>query len=214
MTDPPTTRAPLSRERVLAAALAFADAHGVEALSMRKLAGELGVEAMSLYKHVGSKAEIVDGIVAQVLDEIDRPEETGDWEDAIRRYATSAHRAFIAHPWATKLVMLPPRDPVPRLRYIDWLLGRLAEGGFPPELCYRGYHQLDAYIMGFSFWEAGHSTLGDDAFVERLLALVTSGAYPHLAQHAQQHEAAPADDGEREFQFGLDLILDGLKRAR
>jgi AcrR family transcriptional regulator len=217
-------RAPLTRERVLQAAVRLADEGGIESLTMRKLAHALGVEAMSLYNHVANKDDLVDGIVDLVVSEIDLPATTEDWETAIREYAISAHEALLRHPWACSLVMSPTTTHTirtVRLQYMEWLLGRLRGAGFSPELTYHAYHTLDSHILGFTLWQFGHSAgakelagtqdLADLAasFLRRLRA----DDYPHLAEHVEQHLTAPSGDGEREFEFGLGLILDGLKRA-
>jgi AcrR family transcriptional regulator len=215
-------RVPLSRERILEAAVRLADEGGIDSLSMRRLARELGVEAMSLYNHVANKSDLVDGAVDLVLEEIELPC-SGEWDDAIRRCAISAHEAFLRHPWACALVLSPSSGggsvvDTPRIRYMEWLLGRLRDAGFSPELTYSAYHTLDSHILGFTLWQLGHigavrdtgESLADLArgFVQQL-----GDAYPHLAEHAEQHLTA-GSDGAREFEFGLDLLLDGLRRAR
>jgi AcrR family transcriptional regulator len=204
-------RVPLTRERVLEAAIALADEGGIESLSMRKLGQALGVEAMSLYNHVANKDDILDGIADQVLAQIQLPRAGGDWEAAIWRCATSAHDALTAHPWACNPIMSNPRILPARLRYIDSVLGCLREAGFSAAATYHGYHALDSHILGFTLWEAGHSISEEDlaglmAFVPRLSA----EGYPYLAEHAEQHFAGIDDQGE--FEFGLRLIVDGLKR--
>jgi AcrR family transcriptional regulator len=220
-----TRRTPLSKERVLKAAMALADADGIEALSMRRLAQELGVEAMSLYNHVANKGEILDGIVDLAVSEIELPSTEEEWEVAVRRCAISAHEAFLRHPWACSLVMSPGSTEIghsARLRYIEWLLRRLREAGFSPELTYHAYHALDSHVLGFTMWQLGHlaaakSLGGGKDFAELAAGLVRelrAGGYPYLAEHAVQHVTAPSDEGEGEFEFGLDLILEGLKRAR
>jgi AcrR family transcriptional regulator len=220
-----TRRTPLSKERVLNAALALADSDGIEALSMRRLAQELGVEAMSLYNHVANKGEILDGIVDLAVSEIELPSNEEEWEVAVRRCAISAHEAFLRHPWACSLVMSPGSTEIghsARLRYIEWLLRRLREAGFSPELTYHAYHALDSHVQGFTMWQLGHlaaakSLGGGKDFAELAAGLVRelrAGGYPYLAEHAEQHVSAPSDEGEGEFEFGLDLILEGLKRAR
>ena len=218
-------RVPLSRERVLQAAIALADQGGIESLTMRKLARALGVEAMSLYNHVANKGDLVDGIVDVVVSEIELPS-AEDWEVAIREYAISAHEALLRHPWACSLVMSPTTTRAARtqrLRYMEWLLGLLREAGFSPALTYHAYHALDGHILGFTLWQLGHSAgakeLGDpkglaDFAVTFLRELQASGDYPYLAEHVEQHITAQSDDSGREFEFGLDLILDGLKKAR
>lgn len=219
------TRVPLSEERILRAAIALADDGGIEALSMRKLAQELGVEAMSLYNHVANKAELVDGIVDLVVSEIELPSAEEAWDVSIRKCAISAHEAFLRHPWACSLAMSPnstraPRPP--RLAYMEWLLGRLREGGFSPELTYHAYHALDAHILGFTLWQLGHSAAARDFGSGQSLADLAAdflrdirgGGYPYLAEHVEQHIDPPSDGVVSEFEFGLDIILEGLERLR
>src|SRR5215208_2263294 len=153
-------REPLSRERVLDAALRLADESGIDSLSMRKLAAELGVEAMSLYNHVANKGDLFDAIVDRVVSEIELPDD-GAWDEAVRRCAVSAHAAFLRHPWACSLVLSPSRMPDPRAKparlvYMEWLLRRLRDAGFSPALTYHAYHALDSHIVGFTLWELGH----------------------------------------------------------
>ena len=223
MMSKPAQRAPLTRERVVRAAIALADDGGIEALSMRRLAKDLGVEAMSLYNHVENKGDLVDAMVDLVVREIELPSDP-DWETAIRRCAISAYDTFLRHPWACSLVMSPGSlrlQENPRLRYMEWLLDRLDRAGFSPELTYRGYHALDSHILGFTMWHLGHSAAGDDItggrdpedFIAELVPRLRAGGYPRLAEHAEQHVSAPWRETLREFEFGLDLILDGLKKA-
>jgi AcrR family transcriptional regulator len=219
-------RVPLSRERVLHAAIRLADEGGIESLTMRKLARELGVEAMSLYNHVANKGDLVDGIVDLVVGEIDLSSTADDWEVAIRECAISAHEAFLRHPWACSLVMSPTTARgarVPRLRYMEWLLRQLRDAGFSPELTYHAYHALDGHILGFTLWQLGHSAAALEIggaqdladFAGKLLHELRAGDYPCLAEHVEQHITASAvGESETEFEFGLGLILDGLKRAR
>ena len=219
-------RVPLSRERVLRAAIALADQGGIESLTMRKLAAALGVEAMSLYNHVANKGDLVDGIVDLVVGEIELPS-AEDWEVAIREYAISAHEAFLRHPWACSLVMSPTTTRAARtqrLRYMEWLLGLLRGAGFSAELTYHAYHALDGHILGFTLWQLGHSAaakqLGNadenlaDFAATFLRELQATGDYPYVSEHVEQHITGLANDSGQEFEFGLDLILDGLKRAR
>ena len=218
------SRAPLSRERVLDAAIRLADEGGIESLTMRRLARELGVEAMSLYNHVANKGDLVDAMVDLVVSEIELPSTSDAWDVAIRECAISAHEGLLRHPWSCSLVMSTTSTRIARnarVRYMEWLLGRLREAGFSPELTYQGYHALDSHILGFTLWELGHSAgakeLGDAQdladFAAKFLRELRAGDYPHLAEHVEQHLTAPSGDGDREFEFGLGLILDGLKRA-
>jgi AcrR family transcriptional regulator len=223
MSRPAQRRVPLTRERVVRAAIALADDGGIEALSMRKLAKDLGVEAMSLYNHVNNKGDLVDAMVDLVVREIELPSDP-DWEKAIRQCAISAYDTFLRHPWACSLVMAPGDlrlEENARLRYMEWLLGRLDKAGFSPELTYRGYHALDSHILGFTMWHLGHSAGGEDMtggqdledLVAKLVPRLRASGYPRIAEHAEQHVSAPWRETLREFEFGLDLILDGLKKA-
>src|SRR5436190_10861686 len=219
-------RVPLSRERVLQAAIRLADEGGIESLTMRKLARELGVEAMSLYNHVANKGDLVDALVELVLEEVDLPDDVADWEAAIRACAISAHEAFLRHPWACSLAMGissgRTTGHAARMRYMEWLLKRLREAGFSADLTYHAYHALDSHILGFTLWQLGHSAAaqgieeaeGFAAFAAVFVPRLRAEGYHYLAEHAEQHVAAPQGDGAREFEFGLDLILEGLERAR
>jgi AcrR family transcriptional regulator len=224
--DTPTrTRPRLTRELVLETAIRLADEGGIESLTMRKLAGELGVEAMSLYNHVANKGDLVDAIVDVVLSEVALPPATQDWDTAIRAYAIYAYEAFRRHPWACHLSMTLSSSQSPRvarLRYMEWLLGRLRDAGFSPDLTYDAYHAIDSHILGFTLWQLEHvgsvqEIAGQDdvaAFVARFVAQLRREGYQHLADHAEQHVELGGSKGNREFEFGLDLVLDGLKRAR
>ena len=145
-------RLPLTRDRILRAALELADADGVESITMRKLGGALGFEAMSLYNHVASKDDVLDGILDLVLDETELPAPTGAWDAAIRDSAISVHDALRRHQWACALLMSAGSIRPARLRYMDALLGRLRRAGFSAETTYTAYHVLDAHIFGFSLW--------------------------------------------------------------
>jgi AcrR family transcriptional regulator len=213
-----TKRRPLSRDRVLEAAISLADEQGLDAVSMRRVAQTLGVEAMSLYNHVASKADLVAAMVDDVVGEIELPTDTSDWEAAVRTCAVSAHEAFLRHPWACGPAMGPgsmPEGETARLRYMEWLLGTLRRAGFSADLTYHAYHALDSHILGFTMWQLGHALPGDrdlQSLAEELFQLLPPDRFPYLAEHARQHMDAPAGEGEREFDFGLDLILDGLRR--
>jgi AcrR family transcriptional regulator len=204
----------LTRDRILRTAMTLADQGGLEAVSMRKVAQELGVEAMSLYNHVGSKAEIVDGIVDLVASEIDLVPTDGDWKAAMRRRAISAHEVLLAHSWACNL-WLSGNLGAARMRFADSVLRGFREGGFPEDLTYHAFHVVQSHIMGFTMYVESFDF--DVEELERLAAefLETFPAdeYPDLAQHIRQH-AEPEDEHEGTFEFGLDLVLDGLERLR
>ena len=150
-------RLPLSRDRILQAALDLVDGAGIEALTMRKLGQALGFEAMSLYNHVANKDDVVDGILDLVLAETELPSSAGEWASAIRESAISVHDALRRHPWSCTLLMSPARIRPARLRYMDLLLQRLREAGFSAESTYHAYHVLDGHILGFSLWETSHT---------------------------------------------------------
>jgi AcrR family transcriptional regulator len=203
----------LSRDKILASAVRLADRDGLDAVTMRRLGQSLGVEAMSLYKHVANKDAILDGLLEHVLAEVELPQPGGDWEAELRRAAISMHDALTGHPWACGLVMAPASSPNAlgaRIRYIEALLRTLREAGFTPTQAYYGYHALDSHAVGFTMWELGHA-VPDDAVVEPLVRQIESGAYPYLLEHARQHET---DHPQSSFEFGLDLIFDGLRRMR
>ncbi|HEY6607035.1 MAG TPA: TetR/AcrR family transcriptional regulator C-terminal domain-containing protein [Gaiellaceae bacterium] len=207
-------RLPLSRDRILRAALELVDDGGIESLSMRKLGQALGFEAMSLYNHVANKDDVIDGILDLVLAEGELPSSSGDWDGAVRSSAVSVHAALRRHPWASAVVMAPGRLRPARLRYMDSLLGRLREAGFSAETTYHAYHVLDGHIFGFSLWEASHS-YGDADASEMLAAFertITGDEYPYLREHGEQHFAEGPHHDVSAFEFGLDLILDGLKK--
>jgi AcrR family transcriptional regulator len=210
-------RIPLSKERVLRAAVEFADAHGIEALSMRRLAKELGVEAMSLYNHVANKDEILGGIVEIVASEVEVPSDPANWKTSIRQSAISAHDAFIRHRWSCSLMTSTPIVVPSRMRWMEGVLATLREAGFSPNLTHHAYHALDSHITGFTLWQVSfpfdtREELLDLA--EDFLKLIPADEYPYVIEHAQEHLAEPDPDEPNEFEFGLDLILDGLERLR
>jgi AcrR family transcriptional regulator len=217
-TDPDTApRTPLTRQRVLRAAVALADRGGVGALSMRKLAQELGVEAMSLYHHVANKDDVLDGIVDVVFGEIELPTGEAGWEAAMRRRAISAREALRRHPWAIGL-MESRRSPGPaNIRHHDAVLGVLRDAAFPVELAAHAYSLLDSYIYGFALQEASlpfHTPEETAEVAQGIMAEFPADEYPHLAEITTRHVLQPGYDYGNEFLYGLDLILDGLARAR
>jgi AcrR family transcriptional regulator len=211
----PTARLPLSRDRILQAALELVDDAGIESLTMRKLGQVLGFEAMSLYNHVPNKDDVLDGIVDLVLAETELPVSDGDWETAVRTSAVSVHRVLRDHSWAAKLLMSPERVRPARLHYMDSLLGRLRTAGFSADTTYHAYHVLDGYIFGFSLWETSHTYTAEQVtqFVATFGRDITPDTYPYLHEHGQQHLNEGPHHDVSAFEFGLDLILDGLKRA-
>jgi AcrR family transcriptional regulator len=218
-------RKPLTKDRVLEGAIALADADGIEALTMRKLGQALGVEAMSLYNHVANKGELVAAMVDRVVEQFELPDDEPRWDVAIRRCAISAHDLLTEHRWACSLALLPSDTRMvggPRIRYMEWLLRRLREAGFSAEIAYSAYHTLDSHIFGFTMWQLGHVKAAQmlappggenlEEWAARFLEQLRP-EYPYLAEHGEQHMTAGAD-GKHEFEFGLDLILDGLRKLR
>ena len=209
-------RLPLSRDRILHAALELADEGGIESLTMRKLGQALGFEAMSLYKHVANKDDVLDGILDLVLDESEPPSPAGDWDTAIRTSAISVHEALRRHPWSCTLLMSPRHARPARVRYMDLLLGRLREAGFSADTTYSAYHVLDGYIFGFALWETSHTYTAEEAanLAAKFAQTITADAYPHLHEHAQQHFSEGPHREVSAFELGLDLIVVGLKKIR
>lgn len=214
MTAKTKPRLSLSRDRILRAALELADANGIEALTMRKLGQKLGFEAMSLYNHVANKDDLLEGMLDLVLAETEPPTTSEEWDEAIRKSAISVHNALRRHAWSCRLLMEARRMRPARLRYMDLLLGRLREAGFSADTTYHAYHVLDGHIFGFALWETGHTYTPEEAssLVEKFAHAITPEAYPYLHEHAEQHMDESADREGSAFEFGLDLIVDGLKK--
>ena len=219
---PPTkpasaARIPLSRERVLTAAVAFADEHGLGSLSMRKLGEALGVEAMSLYNHVANKDQLLDGMVDVVFSEIDLPAVGADWTSAMRERALSARQALSRHPWAIGLMESRTSPGPATLRHHDAVIGNLRHAGFSVAMAAHAFSLLDSYVYGFALQEASlpFDTAEQTAEVaEMIMAQFAVDEYPHLTELTVEHVLQPGYDYGHEFEFGLDLILDGLERAR
>ncbi|MBW4621492.1 MAG: TetR/AcrR family transcriptional regulator C-terminal domain-containing protein [Cyanosarcina radialis HA8281-LM2] len=211
----PTIPAPLSRERVLRAALRLADEGGIESLSMRKLAEDLGVKAMSLYNHVVNKDDLLDGIVEMVVSEIEVPDLSIDWKTAMRRRAISAHDVLLHHPWATMALMSRVNVGPAMLRYVDATLGCLREAGFSFEMADWAWNAIDSHIYGFTLQELNfpfEATEYSEA-AKTGLSLIPADKYPYLNQLTHQVMEGRYD-GLHDFEFGLELILNGLDRWR
>jgi AcrR family transcriptional regulator len=209
-------RAPLSRDRVLRAAVALADSAGISSLSMRKLGEALGVEAMSLYNHVASKGDLLDGMIDIVFSEIDLPSGDGDWRAAMRRRAISARQVLHRHRWAIGLMESRTSPGPATLRHHDAVLGCLRRAGFPVELTAHAYSLLDSYIYGFALQEASLPFgTGEEAarVAEEISGQFASGQYPYLTEMAMEHVVQPGYHYGDEFETGLDLILDALQAA-
>ena len=210
-------RIPLSRERVLRAAVDLADKGGVEALSMRKLGQELNVEAMSLYNHVANKDDLLDGMVDVVFGEIGLPSRGAEWKAAMRQRAITALEVLARHPWAIGLTESRKRPGPATLRHHDAVIGRLREAGFSIAMAAHAYSVLDSYIYGFALTQTNlpfQTSAEVSEVAESMLRQFPADAYPHLTEMALQHVLMPGYDYADEFEFGLELILDGLEGVR
>jgi AcrR family transcriptional regulator len=210
-------RVPLSRERVLRAAVALADDSGLESLTMRKLGEVVRVEAMSLYNHVANKGDLLDGMVDLIFSEIHLPSAGVDWKTAMRQRAISAREVLSRHPWGIGLMESRPTPGPATLRHHDAVLGSLRQGGFSIEMAAHAFSALDSYIYGFALQEASlpFDTAEETAEVaQMILKQLPADEYPYLAELTIEHVLQPGYDYGDEFEFGLDLILDGLERAR
>jgi AcrR family transcriptional regulator len=208
-------RAPLSREKVLRAALRMADRGGIASLSMRRLARALRVEAMSLYNHVASKEDLLDGLVELVASEIEPPAPGGDWRAAMRRRATSAHAVLMRHPWATMLLVSRANVGPNMLRYVDATIGCLREAGFSYPMADHAWNALDAYVYGFTLQKLSFPFDPAEyaAAAEGFLHAIPVEQFPYLNGMSQE-VIAGRHDGVHQLELGLDLLLDGLERMR
>jgi AcrR family transcriptional regulator len=209
-------RTPLNRERVLRAAIALADTGGIDSLTMRKLGQELGVEAMSLYNHVANKDDILDGIVDLVFSEIALPAHQADWKGAMRQRAISAHEVLLRNPWATSLMQSRTKPGPATLRHHDWVLGSLRGAGFTLVMAAHAFSVIDGYVYGFALQQVNLPLQSREQVAEvgQNILRQLAGDYPHLAEMITDHAMKPGYDYAEEFEFGLDLILDGLDRLR
>ncbi|MGY2126072.1 TetR/AcrR family transcriptional regulator C-terminal domain-containing protein [Nocardia gipuzkoensis] len=208
------TRAPLTRDAVLRAAVRLADEHGLSALSMRRLAQTLGVEAMSLYNHVRNKDDLLDGIADLAVAEMTPPVIGGDWRAALRARSVSAHEVLLRHPWATGLIGTRINVGPAMLRYIDATVGCLRAAGFSLPQADRAWNALDSHLYGFTLQELSFplepSEYGSAA--QQFLPLIPADEYPHMHALAQL-VIDGKHSGIADFEFGLELILDGLERV-
>ena len=212
-------RPSLSRERVLETAVAFADRHGLEALSMRKLGEELGASAMSLYYYVPNKVHLLDGMVDIVFGEIEPPSTEVDWKTAMRYRAISTREALRRHPWAIGEMEGRTTHGTANLRLHNAVLGCLRAAGFSLEMTVHAYSVQDAYIYGFALQERDMSSETTEDFAAEAQRQMREyeaqlADYPHLVEVVGGHVAQAGYDYASEFLFGLDLILDGLERLR
>jgi AcrR family transcriptional regulator len=212
-------RAPLSRERILSTAVALADLGGIEAASMRGIAQDMGVVPMALYKHVSNKDELLDGMVDVVVDEIDPPVPDVDWKIAVRERVLSARRALIRHPWASRVIESRTQPTPTVIAYMDSMIGMFRAGGFSVDLTHHALHAMGSRLMGFSqelFDDSGD--VDPEAEAEMFGAM--ADAYPNIYElfmtvtHDDSSVVGGGCDDQYEFEFALDLLLDGFERLK
>lgn len=217
-----TRRIPLNRDRVLTAAVVLADAAGIESLSMRRLAQELGVVPMALYKHVANKEELLDGMVDVLVAEIDPPASDAGWKNAVRLRVLSARKSLLRHPWARQVLESRTTRTPAVLGYMDSFIGMFLAGGFSVDLTHHVMHALGSRMWGFTqeLFDDSANAVPADLAPETQAAMLHEMAqrYPNILQVAL---AANHDDGsvvsqgcddQFEFEFALDLLLDGFER--
>jgi AcrR family transcriptional regulator len=210
------TRTPLSRERVLGVAVGLADREGIDGLSMRRLAAELDVVPMALYKHVANKEEMLDGMLDVVVGEIDPPRTDTDWKTAVRERILSARRALLRHPWASR-VMESRTSPTPTvMTYMDSMIQMFTDGGFSIDLTHHVLHAMGSRLMGFS-QELFNDRTDADTPIQREMLEEMGQTYPSISRlyEAISHDDAsvvgPGCDDQAEFEFAVDLMLDGIE---
>lgn len=207
----------LSRERVLQAAVAVADESGIAALSMRRLGEHLGVEAMSLYNYVANKEDLLDSMVDSIFVEIDLKPGERSWRAALRRRAVSVREVLTRHPWAVPMMQSRTNPGPSTLAHLDALIGILRGAGFPIVLTAHALSVIDAYVYGFAMQEKAlpfDTEERSTELVQQILAAMPADQWPHLVEFSREHVLKPGYDYGQEFEWGLDLVLDGLERAR
>ena len=214
-------RVPLTRERVLQAAVAYADEHGIEELSMRKLGQELGVEAMSLYYHVANKGEILDGMVDAVTSEIGLTPDEGHWKSAMRTQILTARAAMKRHPWAPGVIETRKTMSLPIMKYMDAVGGIFRRSGFSVDLMHHAMHALGSRVLGFSQELYDDSeALDESPEVQAIMLQQMVEEFPNISaivaeiQHQDETIVGPGCDDDIEFEFALDILLEGIERIR
>jgi AcrR family transcriptional regulator len=207
----------LTRQRVLGAAVAFADERGLQELTMRNLAKELDVEAMSLYNHVANKGDLLDGMIELVFSEIQPPNTDGDWKAELRKRAVSTRAALLRHRWAVGQMEGRTSHGPSNLKVHDAVLGCLRAAGFSIEMTVHAMSVQDAYIYGFALQQTDMSSQSSEDFAveaqRQMVAYADALAdYPNLVEVVGGYVAKAGYDYDREFLFGFAVILDGLER--
>jgi AcrR family transcriptional regulator len=214
--DPGNWRRPLSKARILDAAIGVADAGGYGSLTIRSLAQSLGVQPMAIYHHVANKGEILDGVLDLVFGEIELPTPGGDWRAELARRAHSARRVLRRHSWAIMLLQSGTSPGPATLRHHDAIIGTLRRAGFSVTMTAHAYALMDSYVYGFVLSETALPINGPETVAEVATAMRERHPlddYPDLAEFSREHIMRPDYDFGSEFQFGLDVVLDGLSRS-
>jgi AcrR family transcriptional regulator len=214
-----TMRPPLTRERILRAAVALADRSGVESLSMRKLAQELDVVPMALYRHVANKDEMLGGMIDVVVGEIDPPDTALDWKTAMRRRILSARQAMLRHRWTSRVLETRTAPTPAVIAYMDEMIGMFRRGGFSIDLTHHALHAMGSRMLGFSQELYDDSADSDPEAADEVYRAMAD-RYPNIGEllgsvlHDQESVIGGGCDDQFEFEFALDLMLDGLDRLR
>ena len=215
MTPPPSQRAPLSRDRILATAVDLADRTGLEGVSMRHLATELGVVPMALYKHIANKEALLDGLAEALIAEIP-PAEAGPWKAAVRTRILAARAVLLAHPWAAEVITTRTTPSPAALAYLDSMAGTFRQGGVSAPLTHLAMHALGSRLWGFTIELYPSPPPADPEQAAAAYARLAT-AYPFIADIAAAATHRPDSivgagcDDQLEFEFALDLLLDGIE---
>ena len=207
----------LSRQRLLRAAIAHADAGGLEALTMRQLAEMLEAAPMALYRHIANKDDLIDAMIDVVFSEIGLPSGGAQWKTAMRERAMSLRDVLARHRWAIGLMESRRRPGPANLRHHDSVIGKLRAAGFDIAMAVHAYSLLDSHIYGFAITKMNlpfDTSAEVTAVAQDTLEPFPANEYPNLAEFITEHAMGPGYDYGDEFDYGLDLILDGLERVR
>ena len=210
-------RVALSRDRVLRAAVAVTDRDGIGSLSMRRLADKLGVVPMALYKHVANKEELLDGMIDIVIGEIDPPLRDADWKRAVRQRILSARQALLRHPWASGVLESRKRPTIAAVDYLNSTIGIFRSGGFSVGLAHHAAHTMGSRLFGFT-QDLFLDTRGADPKLQARMLEQMAAKYPYLvevataASHDEGSVVGQGCDDQYEFEFALDVLLDGFER--
>ena len=214
--DPASGRAPLTRERVLRAAISYADTVGLEGLTMRGLAGVLKVAPMALYRHVANREDLIDAMVDVVFGEVVLPSGGADWKTAMRERGLSMHGVLTRHPWAVGLMESRRHPGQANLRHHDAVIGKLRSAGFDVAMVAHAYSLMDSYIYGFAMTQvrmAAETPADMTAMAKDMFEPFPLNEYPNLAEFVNGHVMTPGYQYVDEYEYGLDCVLDAIERA-